>query len=191
MIEHVTVAVSNCCSVRADNACNTVLEVLCVPPGVAALDAAGCGRRLVCTAALPFCVTSLVTRTLSVQCSDVCVALRWIGLSAAVVAQQRWRCAGVGEAAVVLSDDTSSCSCNVVVLLFCMCVTRGIRSLFSVAVLRCVERLFARAWYRCVSRCDVRDRRSVAALSSGMTVSGTCGLSGCIVFGGTRTRCCA
>jgi hypothetical protein len=39
--------------------------------------------------------------------------------------------------------------------------------------------------------CDVRDRRSVAALSSGMTASGTCGLSGCVVLGLPRTRCCA
>jgi hypothetical protein len=120
---------------------------------------------------------------------------------------------------VVLSHDTSSCSCmfvalpplsdaslrvgvcrrpwcarlcvystsrllNVVVLLFCMCLTRGIHSFFAVAVLLLrAERLLARAWRRCVSRCDVRDRRSVAALSSGMTASGTCGLSGCIVLG--------
>jgi hypothetical protein len=41
------------------------------------------------------------------------------------------------------------------------------------------------------SRCDVHDRRSVVALSSGMTASGTCGLSGCVVVGVTRTRCCA
>ena len=86
---------------------------------------------------------------------------------------------------MVLSHDTSGCSCilvalpppsdavsacwsvcrrprcawlcvystsrlsNVVALLFCMCVTRGIHSLFAVAVLLllCSERLFARAWY--------------------------------------------
>jgi hypothetical protein len=41
------------------------------------------------------------------------------------------------------------------------------------------------------SRCDVHERRSVAALWSGMTASGTCGLSGCIVWVVTRTRCCA
>ncbi len=41
------------------------------------------------------------------------------------------------------------------------------------------------------SCCDVHDRHSVAALSSGMTASGTCGLSGCVVLGVTRTRCCA
>jgi hypothetical protein len=39
------------------------------------------------------------------------------------------------------------------------------------------------------SRCDAHERRSVAALSSGMTASGTCGLSGCVVLG--VTRCCA
>jgi hypothetical protein len=33
-----------------------------------------------------------------------------------------------------------------------------------------------------LSRCDLRERRSVAALSSGMTASGTCGLSGCVVW---------
>ena len=65
---------------------------------------------------------------------------------------------------------------NIFVLLFCMCVTRAIHSLFAVAVLLslllfCAERLCARAWYRCVSPCDVRDRRSVTALWSGMTAS--------------------
>jgi hypothetical protein len=105
----------------------------------------------------------------------LCVALRCIGrslrLSAAVVTQQRWRCALAGGAAVVLSHDTSGwlcrvvalspprgrcvprcgacrrpwcarlCVCstsrlsNIVVLLFCMRVTRGIRSLSAVAVL--------------------------------------------------------
>ncbi len=68
---------------------------------------------------------------------------------------------------------------SVVMLLFCMCVPRGIHSLFAVAVLLlCAERLLVRGWYRCVSRCDVRDCRS---LSSGMTASGTSGLSGCVV----------
>ncbi len=88
---------------------------------------------------------------------------------------------------------------NIVVLMFCMCVPCGMHSLFAVAVLLllllllllCSERLFARAWRRFVSRCDVHDRRSVAALCSGMTASGTCGLSGCVVFGVIRTRCCA
>ncbi len=69
---HVAVAVSHCCSVRAGSDCDTVLQVLCVPPGVAALDAAARGRGRVCTAALPLCVTSVVTSVLSVQCSGVC-----------------------------------------------------------------------------------------------------------------------
>jgi hypothetical protein len=73
---------------------------------------------------------------------------------------------------------------SIVVLLLCMCVTHGIHSLFAVAVLLCIERLFARAWYRCVLRCDVRDRRSVTVLSSGVTESGTCETSGCVVLGG-------
>jgi hypothetical protein len=75
---------------------------------------------------------------------------------------------------------------SIVVLLFCVCVTRGIHPLFAVvllllllllllSLLLCAERLFARAWYRCVSRYDVRERRSVTALSSGVTASGTCG----------------
>jgi hypothetical protein len=64
------------------------------------------------------------------------------------------------------------------VLLFCVCATRGIHSLFAVALLLlCAERLFGRAWYHYVSHCDVRDRRRVAVLSSGMTASGTGGLS--------------
>ncbi len=70
---HVAVAVSHCYSVRAGSDCDTVLQVLCVPPGVAALDAAARGRGRVCNAAPPLCVTSLVTSTLSVQCSG-CVA---------------------------------------------------------------------------------------------------------------------
>ena len=82
-----------------------------------------------------------------------------------------------------LGCQTSSC-CRV-------CVTRGIHSLAVAVLLLCAERLFARVWRRCVSRCDVRDRRSVAALSSGMTGSRSCGLSGCVGFGVTRTRCCA
>jgi hypothetical protein len=110
------VAVCHRCRVRADSDCNTVLQVLCVPLGVAALDAAARGRGRVCNAAPPLCVASVVTRTLGVQCSAVCVALR------------RWRCAGVGEAAVVLSHDTSSCSCNVVVL-FCMSLAAFARCL--------------------------------------------------------------
>jgi hypothetical protein len=72
LVRHVSCAVSHCCSVRADSDCNTVVEVLCVPPGVAALDAAAwcCGR--VCNAAPPLCVTTVLTSTLSVQCSGVC-----------------------------------------------------------------------------------------------------------------------
>ncbi len=66
------VAVSHCCSARADSDCNTVAEVLCAPPGVAALDAAAHGRGRVCNAALPLCVTSVVTSRLSVQCIGVC-----------------------------------------------------------------------------------------------------------------------
>jgi hypothetical protein len=61
-----------CCSVRADSDCNTVVEVLCVPPGVAALDAAAWCHGLVCNAAPPLCVTTVLTSTLSVQCSGVC-----------------------------------------------------------------------------------------------------------------------
>jgi hypothetical protein len=60
------VTVSHCCSVRADSDCNSVVEVLCVPPGVPALDAAAHGRGWVCNAAPPLCVTTVVTSTLSV-----------------------------------------------------------------------------------------------------------------------------
>jgi hypothetical protein len=123
------------------------------------------------------------------------------------VAAALGRCASV----VVCVDTRDACGCVSTLRLGCqtpscccsacvgtpLCVTRGTRGihwLFSVAVLLfvCTKRLFARAWYRCVSRCDVRDRRSVTALSSGMTASGTRGLPGCVLFWGvTRTRCCA
>ncbi len=189
------------------------------------------------------CLVSVVSARRCVAVSlRCCVAVllcigRSLWLSAAVVAQQPWRCAGVGGAAasVVLSRDTSGCSCIFVALplpsdavLACVCVCvdardargcapslrlgcqmsscsflhvcpRSIHSLFAVAVLLlllllwllllwlCAERLFACAWYRCLSRCNVRDRRSVAALSSGMTVSGTCGLSS-LAHGVVRER---
>ncbi len=67
----------------------------------------------------------------------------------------------------------------------------------SLAVCRCCVVVVVRRALVCTcmvslsSRCDVRDRRSVTALSSGMTASGTCGLSCCVVVGVTRTRCCA
>ncbi len=69
VIVHVAVAVSHCCSVRAGSDCDTVLQVLCALPGVAALDAAARGRGRVCNAAPPLCVTSVVTSVFSVQCS--------------------------------------------------------------------------------------------------------------------------
>jgi hypothetical protein len=51
-------------------------------------------------------------------CVAVRVALLFIGrslrLSAVEVAPQRWRYAGVREAAIVLSHDTSGCSCSLV-----------------------------------------------------------------------------
>jgi hypothetical protein len=127
---------------------------------------------------------------------------------------------------VVLSHDTSGCSCifvaspppsdavpalwcvstpvmrAAVCLIYVSAIRRRvavlhvsplhIHSLFAVAVLLlllllllCAKRLFARAWYRCVSRCDLRERRSVTGLCGGMTASGTCGLSGCVVLGGS------
>ncbi len=55
VIVHVAVAVLHCCSVRAGNDCDTVLQVLCVPPGVAALDAAARGLAVVGGCALPRC----------------------------------------------------------------------------------------------------------------------------------------
>jgi hypothetical protein len=66
------VAAYHRCRVRADSDCNTVLQVLCVLPGVAALDAAACCRRRVCNAVPPLCVTTVLTSVLSVQCSGVC-----------------------------------------------------------------------------------------------------------------------
>ncbi len=68
LVRLVSCTLSHCCSVRADSDCDTVVEVLCVPPGVAALDAAAWFRGWVCNAAPPLCVTSVLTSTLSVQC---------------------------------------------------------------------------------------------------------------------------
>jgi hypothetical protein len=65
LVRHVSCAVSHSCSVRADSDCNTVVEVLYVPPGVAALDAAARGRGRVCNAAPPLCVTTVLTSTSS------------------------------------------------------------------------------------------------------------------------------
>ncbi len=67
MIVHVAVAVSHCCSIRADSDCDIVLQVFCVRSGCAGLY-----RGLVCNAAPPSCVTTVLTSTLSVQCSGVC-----------------------------------------------------------------------------------------------------------------------
>jgi hypothetical protein len=74
LVRLVSCAVSmlHCCSVRAGSDCNTVVEVLCVPPGVATLDAAAWCRGLVCDAAPPLRVTTVLTSTLGVQCSGVC-----------------------------------------------------------------------------------------------------------------------
>ncbi len=72
LVSRAVLCLSHCCSVRAGSHSNTVVEVLCVPPGVAALDAAAWCRGLVCDAAPPLCVTSVLTSTLSVQCSGVC-----------------------------------------------------------------------------------------------------------------------
>ncbi len=72
VIVHVAVAVSHCCSVRAGSDCDTVLQVLCVPAGVAALAGAARGRGRVFNAAPPLCVTTMVPSVLSVECSGVC-----------------------------------------------------------------------------------------------------------------------
>jgi hypothetical protein len=117
---------------------------------------------------------------------------------------------------VVLSHDTSGCSCIFVALPppsdavpACWCVSTPVMrvavcllyvstvkhrraavqhvSLFVLLLLLCAKRLFAHAWYRCVSRCDSRERRSVTASSSGMTALGTCGLSDCVVWGHSHT----
>jgi hypothetical protein len=49
---------------------HSAASVVCVC-GVAALDAADCGRGRVCIAAPPLCVTTVVTSTLIVQCNGV------------------------------------------------------------------------------------------------------------------------
>jgi hypothetical protein len=77
------------------------------------------------------CVAVSLCRCVAVL---LCVALRCIGRSlrqsATVFAQQRWRCSAVLRAAVVLSHDTSGCSCILVALappsdavLACWCVS--------------------------------------------------------------------
>jgi hypothetical protein len=72
LVRLVSCVVLHCCSVRADSDCNTVVEVLCVSPEVAARHAAAWCRGRVCDAAPPLCVTTVLTSTLSVQCSGVC-----------------------------------------------------------------------------------------------------------------------
>jgi hypothetical protein len=66
VIVHVAIAVLHCCSVRASSDC-------CVC-GVAALDAAACGRGRVCDAAPPLCVTTVLRCCWApgVQCIGVC-----------------------------------------------------------------------------------------------------------------------
>jgi hypothetical protein len=64
-----------------------------------------------------------------------------------------------------LRHSLAVCSCCVVVVVVVVC-----RAL----VCTCMVSLS--------SRCDVRIRRSVTALLSGMAASGTCGLSGCVVW---------
>ncbi len=129
---------------------------------------------------------------------------------------------------MVLSHDTSSCSCRVVALshsdamlalLLCVstpvmraavcphCVS-AVRRCRDAVLHVCASRLSFAVCICCVvvvvvcralvctcmaslsSRCDLHYRRCVAGLSSGMTASGTCWLSGCIVFWVTRTRRC-
>ncbi len=109
LVRLVSCAVSHCCSVGADSDCNTVVEVLCVPPGVAALDAAAwcCGR--VFNAAPPLCVTTVLTSTLSVQCSGVCSC----GAACMFLSDCRWQ-----QCVVV------SVCCCIAVLLRC-CVALG------------------------------------------------------------------
>jgi hypothetical protein len=81
------------------------------------------------------------------------------------------------------------------VLLFCLRFPRGISPLFAVAVSvwapRFVQRLCVAAMAPLSACCDLCDRRTPRAYLSGMTASGTRGLSGCVEFGVTRTRCCA
>jgi hypothetical protein len=68
-------------------------------------------------------------------------------------------------------------------LLFCMRIPCSIHSLLAVAALLLCRALVCTCMASLSSRCDVHDRRSVTALSSGMTASPSCGLSGCVVWG--------
>ncbi len=72
LVRLVSCVVLYCCNLRADSDGNTVVEVLCVLLGVAALDAAAWCRGRVCNAAPTLCATTGLTSTLSVQCSSVC-----------------------------------------------------------------------------------------------------------------------
>jgi hypothetical protein len=98
--------------------------VLCVPPGVAALDAVACGRGRVCNAAPPLRVPAAVTCTLSVQCGGVAATLCvWVSLCRLLFDFREWQCAQAVVsvhccAAVLLSSVLLSCC---VAMLLCCC----------------------------------------------------------------------
>ncbi len=128
---------------------------------------------------------------------------------------------------MVLSYDTSSCSCIFVALpppsdavfALCWCVSAPVmRAAVCLPHVSAVKHRRVAVLHLCHSRhslavspllccCCVLSAcfyvHAVAvvvfvtcatvavSLRSGMTASRTCGLSGCVVFGVTRTRCCA
>jgi hypothetical protein len=75
-----------------------------------------------------------------------------------------------------LSCQASSC------MLFCIYSLLAV-VVFVVAVVVVFRALVCTCMVSLSSRCDLRERRCVAGLCGGLTASGTCGLSGCVVLG--------
>jgi hypothetical protein len=110
-----------------------------------------------------------------------------LGCSCSVTALGRCACVVVWvdarDARGCVSTPRLGCQASSCVL-FCVCIPRGIHSLFAVVIAVVVCRaLVCTCMVSLWSRCDLRERRSVAGLCGGMTASGTCGLSGCVVLG--------
>jgi hypothetical protein len=87
---------------------------------------------------------------------------------------------------MVLSRDTSSCSCVFVASPLFDAVP-ALLLLLLLLLLLCAERWYACAWRRCVSCCALCERRSVAGLCCRIRSQGPVG---CLVvlFGGSLAR---
>jgi hypothetical protein len=94
-------------------------------------------------------------------------------------------CARARVCVFVCARDARGCE-STYAAFSCSC---SIHSLFAVVVVVC-QALDCACMVSLSSCCDLRDRRSVAAFSSGMTASGSCGPSGGVVLGHSRTVLC-